>query len=564
MSVAKGIEFISDRLRGVRILVLDDEEIISQTIRCYLVANGGTVETASDGVTALQKLLEANFDLVTVDLLMPKLNGLAFVQAARKIWPWLGFIIVTGIQQSDLLFKAKALGISRILHKPFQIESLADMVRAEADDCVKRIAAMPAPSINRIQQHHRILRHIAATVATAESFVDAMLEFQRGIAQIHPVDIQAVLGMEGSELVFVVNRSKPVSGAEIDKLQGEAAALFGALTGKPVSGTVARVLVGDPAREPEGDERTPKSAIMLPILTGNSLQGLLVLASMDEDLTQTLDISFFLSAANTLSSVMAGMSRMRHLANHDYLTGLCNRAYFEETLKHALSVSRRNDRPLSMLLMDLDNFKKVNDTHGHRAGDQVLREFAQILSKEARESDLVVRLGGDEFAVLMPETAREGALTRAHRIIASVASQVFLRDEHRLNLTTSAGLAGSWNLDRSSPPSQMLLYADLALYGAKQAGRNTVRVWEAPVNPSGAVSAGTTERPRTDEHQGRILVVDDEKPIADVVSIMLSGNGYAVDTDTSAADALSRIADNRAAYDLVLTDLNMPGKCIFN
>lgn len=547
----------TDRLRGVRILVLDDEEFISRMIRFTLAAQGGAVETAADGVTALQKLLEGDFDLVTVDLLMPRLNGLAFIQAARKIWPWLGFMIVTGVQQGDLLRKAKELGVARILHKPFQLESLVDMVRAEADDCVKRMAAMPAPSINRLQQHHRILRHIAATVVAAESFVDAMLEFQRGLAQIHPVDVQAVLGMEGNEPVFVVNRSKPVSGAAIDKLQGEAVTLFEALTGKPIPGTVARVLVDDPAHAPDSNAPAPQSAIMLPILTGDTLQGLLVLASMDEDLTQTMDISFFLSAANTLSSVMAGMNRMRHLANHDYLTGLCNRAYFDEALKHALSVSRRNERPLSILLMDLDAFKNINDAHGHRAGDQVLREFAHILSKEARESDLVVRYGGDEFAVLMLETGHEGALTRAHRIIASVASHVFLPDDHRLSLTASAGLAGSWNLDRSSPPSQILLYADLALYGAKQAGRNTVRVWEAPAHPdsAGVMPAG----PRADERKGRILVVDDEKSIVGLVSRMLAANGYAVDSDTSAEAALSRIADNRAAYDIVMTDLTMPG-----
>ncbi len=104
-------------------------------------------------------------------------------------------------------------------------------------------------------------------------------------------------------------------------------------------------------------------------------------------------------------------------ATHDWLTGLRNRRYFEETLADHMAAATRYDRELALVLFDLDDFKQINDTHGHAAGDDALRQFADCLKKSARKADIVCRFGGDEFAVLLPETSKSSAEKLVDRVL---------------------------------------------------------------------------------------------------------------------------------------------------
>ena len=110
---------------------------------------------------------------------------------------------------------------------------------------------------------------------------------------------------------------------------------------------------------------------------------------------------------------------MKEQATRDWLTGLYNRRYFEETLSDHIESARRYDRELSLVLFDMDDFKQINSTGGHEAGDKALRRFAGVLKSTARKADIVCRFGGDEFAVILPETGQENALTFAERVCAA-------------------------------------------------------------------------------------------------------------------------------------------------
>lgn len=110
---------------------------------------------------------------------------------------------------------------------------------------------------------------------------------------------------------------------------------------------------------------------------------------------------------------------MKEQATHDWLTGLYNRRYFEETLSDHVESARRYERELSLVLFDLDGFKQINDAEGHETGDAALRRFSGILQSTARKADIICRFGGDEFAVILPETARENALNFVARVSAA-------------------------------------------------------------------------------------------------------------------------------------------------
>jgi diguanylate cyclase (GGDEF)-like protein len=169
-------------------------------------------------------------------------------------------------------------------------------------------------------------------------------------------------------------------------------------------------------------------------------------------------------------------SRMKDLAMRDGLTGLFNRRIFDDAV--AQRVKSTDMRPVSLLIIDLDNFKQVNDTFGHQAGDEVLKTFAKILKESCRGHDLVARFGGEEFAIILSQTQAATAHAIAQRIRNRLEKTVFSFDDRQLQMTASIGLATCQG-GSTVFTSNLVRQADQALYQAKKTGKNKVCVYPA-------------------------------------------------------------------------------------
>jgi diguanylate cyclase (GGDEF)-like protein len=165
--------------------------------------------------------------------------------------------------------------------------------------------------------------------------------------------------------------------------------------------------------------------------------------------------------------------RLLHISLTDGLTGDDNRRSLEQRLHEMFEHSLRLHEPISCVMCDIDHFKKVNDTYGHAAGDEVLKQFAEILKLEAREIDRVGRYGGEEFLLLLPGTVLDSAVTFAERVRQRVEENTFSFEGGTLKRTVSLGVA-SWPHPRIKGREEMLKAADDALYVAKEMGRNRV------------------------------------------------------------------------------------------
>ena len=163
----------------------------------------------------------------------------------------------------------------------------------------------------------------------------------------------------------------------------------------------------------------------------------------------------------------------------DGLTGVDNRRALEQRLHEMFEHSLRLHEPISVVMCDIDHFKKVNDTYGHAAGDEVLKQFATILSEEAREIDRVGRYGGEEFLLLLPGTVLDAAVTFSERVRQRVDSHTFSYEGGTLKRTVSFGVA-SWPHPKIRGREAMLKAADDALYVAKESGRNRVVRFDSP------------------------------------------------------------------------------------
>ncbi len=170
--------------------------------------------------------------------------------------------------------------------------------------------------------------------------------------------------------------------------------------------------------------------------------------------------------------------RLKQMALTDPLTGLSNRRSIEPQLEGEVSRARRHRVPLSILLADLDHFKKVNDSHGHSVGDEVLREIARRIEATLRREDRAARWGGEEFLILLPETNMAQARIVAEKIRHAIDEAPITCDKVRIGMTISLGIA-DWHEDAST--DELIQRADLALYQAKSEGRNRVCVNSAAI-----------------------------------------------------------------------------------
>jgi diguanylate cyclase (GGDEF)-like protein len=171
--------------------------------------------------------------------------------------------------------------------------------------------------------------------------------------------------------------------------------------------------------------------------------------------------------------------KIARLAHFDYLTGLPNRAFFLDNLDHSIALAKRNNYKVSVLFLDLDGFKQVNDTLGHDAGDLLLREASLRLKEVIRESDTVARVGGDEFIFVLNEIgSAENAASIAKKIIAAL-SEPFELNGQQCKIGGSIGI--SIYPDGAANPETLIKQADDAMYLAKQSGKNAYRFyWDVP------------------------------------------------------------------------------------
>lgn len=160
----------------------------------------------------------------------------------------------------------------------------------------------------------------------------------------------------------------------------------------------------------------------------------------------------------------------------DKLTALNNRAYFDQTFEQQLSLARRYNTDLSLLFIDIDNFKEINDRFGHQAGDAALKQVAEIVTYNKRDSDIAARFGGEEFTLLMPHTGSINGLILGERIREAVAKSTFIADNNTFSMTISGGLASYPLHGRST--AEIIAIADQAVYQAKGAGKNLISVFK--------------------------------------------------------------------------------------
>jgi diguanylate cyclase (GGDEF)-like protein len=223
-----------------------------------------------------------------------------------------------------------------------------------------------------------------------------------------------------------------------------------------------------------------KNCAIVPLICQDRVVGVLNLSDkMDGDSFDSGKIALIELLSQLVGASIGNIKlfeKMQRQATTDGLTNLVNHKTFYEVLEKELWRSRRYGGQISLIMVDVDNLKKINDVHGHRAGDKALREIGRRIKECIRQIDTAARYGGDEFAVILLNTSLEGANLVAQRMVEVVANTPVTWNKEQIMLSISVGLA-QYNSDAS--PEDVTSRSDQALYAAKQAGKNTVRIFQS-------------------------------------------------------------------------------------
>ncbi|HOY66902.1 MAG TPA: sensor domain-containing diguanylate cyclase [Candidatus Ozemobacteraceae bacterium] len=283
---------------------------------------------------------------------------------------------------------------------------------------------------------------------------------------------------------IIVQPSRRLAPAYLRQLREEVVSTFREYPAEPSidAGRAPMLDVFHPQNPTPGAPAKFRQSMQMPVVLNGKITGMVHLSRVE-------DVTFGRSDFNKLSQFTAIFvtsiknalihKRTEKLAFTDPLTGLYNHRYFQETLLPEFIRSRRYDKPLSLMIIDIDHFKKFNDTWGHLTGDKVLIHVGQVFERSVRSKiDTVARYGGEEFAILLPETPLKGAHLFAERVRAAVEASPVKADGKTLPVTISIGVACTL-VTNCTKTSDLIAAADSALYAAKDAGRNQVKTFES-------------------------------------------------------------------------------------
>ncbi|NYE61113.1 diguanylate cyclase (GGDEF)-like protein [Duganella sp. 1224] len=438
--------------RGL-VLVADDDPTMRLLMLEMLAQVGLDTIEAEDGVKALACYQSVSPDLVLLDVDMPGMDGFAVCRAIRQLETQAAvpIIMVTGGDELESVTRAYEAGATDFVSKPINWPILGHRVLyvLRASDAISRLRIADA-------QHRAVLAAIPDTFFRMNKD-GYYLDYEQGHEASNVFSTERCVGRHLSQVLppdianHMLEQVRTVLDTQhIHSLDYEL----------PLPGPAPRVRQGEhPALQPV-----------------RHFEARLVATGPDEVLGLVRDIS----------ERKRSEEQIRRLAYCDSLTGIPNRQAFLETLEAELARSRKANKKFAVLFMDLDAFKRINDTLGHDVGDHLLQAVSERLRETTRPGDLVsrteagtnlARLGGDEFTILIPDLERvEDALNVAHRVKEAMR-RPFLLDAHEIFVTASIGI--SLYPEDGEDCNSLLKYADTAMYHAKNCGKNNAKLYSS-------------------------------------------------------------------------------------
>jgi two-component system cell cycle response regulator len=574
---------------GHTVLVVDDSPDILESTRRLLEAEGHRVLTAPDGATALRTLERERVALILLDYFMPGMGGGEVVRQVRERNRVVQIVLITGYAGEQP---------ARVMMRQLDIQGYHDK-----SEGAERLLLWVDAALNAYRHARATERHRAGLRFMLDA-APRMYQAQPFEALLRTLLVQ-VSELQGVDSAFLATLPPEVIGASAREAEGFVAVNWTELreapleirfgTGRFRTGAVLdalpepeRSLVWETLRRGRVEVRGGRSVV--PLRLGTRPIGIIYIDRGVEDAEERELLEVF---ANQAAAAIHN-ALLSEVATTDSLTGAFVRGFATRRLNECLKSGQRRGEPVSLLMVDVDRFKEINDRHGHYMGDQALGAVAALLQRSVRETDVVGRYGGDEFIVVLPDTPPEGARIVGNRILRETEELALRGHDETISLRLSLGIgtlsSGSEDRDRvlraddfALAARGLIARADESLYASKRSGGVEVSpplLWDDVLAAAGAdESADQAQDARTGpappeagadrevREPGsppaplRLLVVDDEETVRRSLVRYLRRQGHQVTEAADGREAL-RLLDEvggAAGYDVILSDLRMPG-----
>lgn len=430
-------------LQNIKVLYVEDEvevrNFTAKTIQA-IVKELVVAENGQDGVEKFKQ--NQDIDLIVTDINMPKMGGLEMCEAIQEINPNIPIVITSAHNDPDFLKKAIDIGVDAYAMKPVDLYQLLDcMIKAmEPIFLRKQLEQLNLSLESKVEEGIKKIKLILDAQ-------DNMVIVTNGITISH---------VNKRFLDFFHKNS-------LEEYLKSNQCIYTSFKKEP--NFFHQEIINRDESWIESIQKLPEiqRVVKLTNQEGEDRVFTVKIHQYDQDET------YYVISLTDITQIKQKSNLLEYQANHDALTGLYNRQKFNDIFTKEIRRSRRYANFLSVILFDIDNFKAINDSYGHDAGDEVLKKIADIISVNLRQTDSLVRWGGEEFIVLLPETDLQTACNVAQKLLESLTVLTF--DFMQEKITASFGVA---TLNETDTECTLINRADEALYEAKRNGKNQV------------------------------------------------------------------------------------------
>lgn len=485
-----------------RVLVAEDSSTQRQIITMVLRREGHEVIIARDGIEAVTQAYREQPDIIVLDIEMPKMNGYQVCRLLKEDarTAHIPVIMLTSRDQETDKFWGLKTGADRYVTKDLKLTGLSAAVSEMLDSRHGAASATGTRRLDRVDQgidgdadvlsrvndlldrklyEATIINEMSKLNTISEDSTVTITSVLSVLAKVTDCYVGTVTLLDEKELYIYVNAriAKDYFEDSQSSALHEASNYFPPATNFNQFSVISKA---EPAfvEENESECRTIRSIVSLPLRARGEIIGVLTLNSPRSD-AFTEDIRQVLKIIENPASVVVDNARLhdrtRKMAITDGLTRLYNHRHFYELLEQEFQRTRRYQANVSLIMIDIDFFKHINDTYGHQVGDDILRELALVIRGQVREVDILARYGGEEFAALLPQTSLEQAKVVAERIREAVERNEFTTSKGSIKITVSLGTAAFPEMDIENQV-ELVQRADAGLYRAKETGKNRVAV----------------------------------------------------------------------------------------
>ena len=482
---------------AVKVLLVEDSETQLKFLRDGLAQNGFEVETAMNGAEAYKKLFEYIPDIVVSDIMMPVIDGYQLCRMIKNIdeTKKIPVILLTVLDKKIDSFWGKKAGAQLFLSKTIDMNEFvkninATLRRYPLTDEYKANIALKASSDNSAQTRlNNILNDLLLKSVFANEFrnLSDFLNYERILVEklfslMSSFVEYSVAGVffaspddYAENILYIDTLGRNINKSVLSDVQYD---FFKKMeefkTLKNTKFEVVRILLG---KETSYEFSDLKSKIIIPLMFDKKLiGGICFYTRQNMDYASFRYFDIMISELLAIFKMKYQYTEKEFMSVLDGLTGLYNRRQFEIGLEQEYNRTKRHPSDFSLAILDIDFFKKVNDTYGHQYGDYVLKTVASLMKQAFRKTDLLYRYGGEELIMIMPETNIEGAIIPVQRLRRMIEEYDFDYNGVKAKVTASIGL--TMNYQEFNSPADILKSADEALYKAKESGRNRVVLHE--------------------------------------------------------------------------------------